>query len=91
MPNTDKTYNGWANYATWRVNLEVFGSYDPDGTFMTAESCEEWVTEMVDGALQPSILSGWVTAFLSDVDWQEIADGINEVYELTDPDADSEA
>ena len=21
---TDKTYNGWTNYATWRVNLEWF-------------------------------------------------------------------
>ena len=21
---TDKTYNGWTNYATWRVNLEIF-------------------------------------------------------------------
>ena len=21
---SDKTYNGWTNYATWRVNLEMF-------------------------------------------------------------------
>ena len=21
---SDKTYNGWSNYATWRINLEVF-------------------------------------------------------------------
>ena len=21
---TDKTYNGWSNYATWRINLEIF-------------------------------------------------------------------
>ena len=21
---TDNTYNGWTNYATWRVNLEIF-------------------------------------------------------------------
>jgi hypothetical protein len=20
----DKTYNGWTNYATWRINLEMF-------------------------------------------------------------------
>lgn len=26
----DKTYNGWTNYATWRVNLEVF-----DGLVLT--------------------------------------------------------
>jgi hypothetical protein len=26
----DKTYNGWTNYATWRVNLEIF-----DGLVLT--------------------------------------------------------
>jgi hypothetical protein len=25
---TDKTYNGWTNYETWRVNLEVFDGFD---------------------------------------------------------------
>lgn len=24
------TYNGWTNYATWRVNLELFDGYDCD-------------------------------------------------------------
>ena len=25
---TDKTYNGWTNYETWRVNLEIFDGFD---------------------------------------------------------------
>ena len=25
---SDKTYNGWTNYATWRVNLEIFDGWD---------------------------------------------------------------
>ena len=25
---TDTTYNGWTNYATWRVNLEVLDGFD---------------------------------------------------------------
>ena len=25
---TDKTYNGWTNYATWRVMLEMFDGID---------------------------------------------------------------
>jgi hypothetical protein len=25
---TDTTYNGWTNYATWRVNLEIFDGFD---------------------------------------------------------------
>ena len=26
---TDTTYNGWTNYATWRVNLEIFDGMSP--------------------------------------------------------------
>lgn len=26
---TDDTYNGWTNYATWRVNLEMFDGMSP--------------------------------------------------------------
>ena len=26
---TNTTYNGWTNYATWRVNLEIFDGFDP--------------------------------------------------------------
>ena len=25
---SDKTYNGWTNYETWRVNLEIFDGQD---------------------------------------------------------------
>ena len=25
---SDTTYNGWSNYATWRINLEVFDGFD---------------------------------------------------------------
>ena len=25
---TDNSYNGWRNYETWRVNLEVFDGMD---------------------------------------------------------------
>ena len=27
------TYNGWTNYATWRVNLEIFDGLDPTSYF----------------------------------------------------------
>ena len=26
----DNTYNGWTNYATWRVNLEIFDGMSAD-------------------------------------------------------------
>ena len=25
---SDKKYNGWTNYATWRVNLEIIDGHD---------------------------------------------------------------
>jgi hypothetical protein len=30
---TDTKYNGWTNYATWRVNLELFDGIDLNETF----------------------------------------------------------
>jgi len=90
MTTATERYNGWANYATWRVNLEVFDGYDPDGVYQTGESVETYVADWMDSQIPPegsgNILSGWVNAFLADVDWQEIADAINSDSDLTDPD-----
>ena len=38
----DQKYNGWTNYATWRVNLEIFDGLhsDIDGEKATAEGCK---------------------------------------------------
>lgn len=88
MTNSDKTYNGWSNYATWRVNLELFDGFDPCGNPMTAEGAEQWAEDFIDMMLErnsegTTILRGWVDSFLQDVNWQEIADSINETYELT--------
>jgi hypothetical protein len=39
--SNDKTYNGWTNYATWRVNLEMFDGLDiADISFITDEITE---------------------------------------------------
>ena len=29
----ERGYNGWTNYETWRVNLEMFDGYDPTDFF----------------------------------------------------------
>ena len=47
------TYNGWTNYATWRVNLECFDGWDIDSTF----SRDEWleiINEKISNALTKS-------------------------------------
>ena len=78
MKDTEK-YNGWTNYATWRVNLEIFdGLYsDIDGEKATAEGCKEYAEEVVSEGGEGFALD-YAMAFLDDVDWQSIADHLNE-------------
>ena len=82
--NNEK-YNGWTNYATWRINLEIFDGYDPDGQKVDHESVKEYAEEIIFtgycGNLPESELSlmqSYAEAFVSDVNWHEIAEHINE-------------
>lgn len=47
---SNNTYNGWANFATWRVNLECFDGWDIAETF----SQDEWL-EILNDALKEAI------------------------------------
>jgi len=42
---TDKTYNGWSNYETWRIHLEIFDGLDLDldGYFVDDEEPDAYV------------------------------------------------
>ena len=74
-----ETYNGWTNYATWRVNLEIFdGLYsDMEGEKVTAESCKEYAEEVLSENGEGLALD-YARAFMANVNWQEIADHLNE-------------
>lgn len=80
---SNSTYNGWTNYATWRVNLEMFDGMNlEDLTGQTewdtgdlAEYLKDWAEEIIyndtpDGGLARD----YALAFLSDVDWRSIAE-----------------
>ena len=75
----DQTYNGWTNYATWRINLEVFDGMhsDIDGEKVTAESCKDYAEEVVSESGEGLALD-YAMAFIASVNWQEIADHLNE-------------
>ena len=76
-------YNGWTNYATWRLKLEMFDGYDPytDAGFdsdVTAYDLGLYLKEYAEGVLEgdvpPDTLTfSYAMAFLSDVNWIEIA------------------
>jgi hypothetical protein len=83
---SDRTYNGWANYATWRVNLEIFDGMTLDDFGDASDSA--W---LVGKALRDYAESGIYTSseglardyaltFLSDVDWEEIAQHMIDDY-----------
>jgi len=86
---TDKTYNGWTNYATWRVNLEIFDGLEQNEMFdltlpveqlrhVLQDYVNEYVYELCDD--RHRLIEGWISAFLSDVNWYEIAEHMLEDY-----------
>ena len=78
----NKTYNGWTNYATWRVNLEIFDGFDPFDYFSDDQAgIEFWLPQSLKDHAEEILLStcpdglalDYALAFLQDVNWHEIA------------------
>jgi hypothetical protein len=85
----DTKYNGWTNYATWRVNLEMFdghpvddinGNDDPHDIGQNLRNIAmEYIHEDATGwAL------GYALSFLADVNWYEIAERMIDDYRQED-------
>ena len=84
------TYNGWTNYATWRVNLEMFDGYDPydcgHDSSVTAYDLGLSLKEMAEETLHEEIGSAeglafsYAMAFLADVNWTAIAQHMIDNY-----------
>ena len=86
----NNTYNGWTNYETWRVNLElVDGRQDHylemmnedkeintyDLSNMIADDVYEFLSTEVN---DQSTVFSYANAFISNVNWYEIAEHIAE-------------
>jgi len=77
---SDRTYNGWTNYATWRVNLEIFdgltlddfGAAD-DSAWLVGKALRDYAEELIESTSSEGLARDYALAFLSDVDWEEIA------------------
>jgi len=87
---SDKTYNGWTNYATWRVNLEMFDGVDPrdiytrfhpDEAYNLGHDLKEYAENIItDYKSETTLAQDYALAFLSDVNWHEIAEHMIEDY-----------
>jgi len=82
---TDNTYNGWSNYETWRINLEIFDYFDisdySKDVFDLSEQLESYADEIVfcdyhrDG-----LIADYAGAFLREVNYYEIAEHLVEAW-----------
>lgn len=83
-------YNGWTNYATWRINLEIFdgmtledmGWEDSTDPFRLGQVIQNYAEEVVLGTSDPSsecsLMQSYAYAFMNDVNWTEIASSMIE-------------
>lgn len=79
---SETTYNGWTNYATWRVNLELFDGqtiedifgYQEEDAYLLGKMLKDRAEEYVEDTSVEGIARDYAYAFLSDVNWYEIAE-----------------
>lgn len=87
---SDTKYNGWTNYATWRVNLEMIDGSDwhcriddhgetPE-PYELGKALKEWAEEFIEESSPEGLARDYAMAFLSDVNWHEIAKHLIEDY-----------
>ena len=78
-------YNGWSNYATWRVYLDIFSDFDDENTFDLLDSieCEEIVIHSLfvqnNDVKESDLVNQYAKLFLEQVDFKEIAEHLNEL------------
>ena len=91
---TDTTYNGWMNYETWRVKLEMFDSCDIDAFWDEAEEkSEEMISAYdlgerlkdcaethIEESSKEGLARDYALAFLSNVNWKQIAQSLIDAY-----------
>lgn len=91
---TQSTYNGWTNYATWRVCLEFFDGfnyYENYDANIPAYELSTYLRDLVVEHLETETSSytcnhestfvlSYALAFLNDVNWYEIAEHMITYY-----------
>ena len=80
MSTDDKKYNGWTNYATWRVNLEIFDGMNAreffsnySDAYQLSKELKEYAENIIDDSSE-GLAVDYALAFMSSVNWYEIAE-----------------
>ena len=98
----DKTYNGWTNYATWRINLEIFDGVTLEHLntvevepYEVGKYLQDYAEEVIfsgaryDERRPANLMEDYARAFLSDVNWYEIAKHMVDDYLAEDQECES--
>jgi len=76
---SDTKYNGWTNYATWRVNLEMFDDYRVydssllEDDYALGQHLKDSAEVYIEDTSTEGLARDYALAFLQDVNWREIA------------------
>ena len=80
----DKTYNGWSNYATWRINLEIFDNFDISDYDKTpyelSEQLKDYVEDCIFDVYDEGLVKDYARAFIQEVNFYEIAEALLDAY-----------
>lgn len=83
---TTNDYNGWTNYSTWRVKLELLdgitlsdvGFYNTDqnsySVYLIARHLEDYVEQLIIDTTPEGVGRDYALAFVNDVDFEQIAE-----------------
>jgi hypothetical protein len=77
----NKKHNGYFNYETWRVMLEILGDIEWDADEeVTEDLLEEIVNDVVfsNSVEKDCLAADYARSFLSNVNYYELAEIINE-------------
>jgi hemerythrin-like domain-containing protein len=88
---SDTKYNGWTNYATWRIKLEVLDNIEEnikenDQKWEDIGQLKKYLAEYVDEVItkydgdseETGLAIDYARAFVNQVNWHEIAEHILE-------------
>jgi len=94
---SNETHNGWTNYATWRVNLELCDGMTAEDFGITHENkddahqiIKDWVEGLTD-EYPDGFVKDYCMSFLNEVDWHDIGRHyVDEMDDDTDDEAEAE-